>query len=194
MPPIKFRLNPSHGLGGDDKNFKMVAVGYQNVTILSILNLRVSQMPPTMFQFNPTFCSGADVVLKLSRWPPWWPSWISEQNDFSNSESPCRHVAPMPPIKFGFNLTNRSGADGTILAILNLHVRPMLPIKFGLNLTNRSGADGTILAILNFHVRPVLPVKFGLNLINRLGADGTILSILIHVAPMPPTMFGLNPT
>ena len=30
-----------------------------------------------------------DVVWRISRWPPWRPSWISEQNEFSNSESLC---------------------------------------------------------------------------------------------------------
>ena len=30
---------------------------------------------------------------KFSRWSPWWPSWISEQNHFSNSKSPCCPVA-----------------------------------------------------------------------------------------------------
>ena len=33
---------------------------------------------------------GGDVVWRISRWPPWWwPSWILEWNDFSNSESLC---------------------------------------------------------------------------------------------------------
>ena len=30
-----------------------------------------------------------DVVWRVSRWLTWWPSWILEQNDFSNSKSPC---------------------------------------------------------------------------------------------------------
>ena len=33
-------------------------LGYQNRTILAILNLNVGTMPPTKFQFNPTFGSG----------------------------------------------------------------------------------------------------------------------------------------
>ena len=36
---------------------------------------------------------------------------ISDQNDFSNSESLC--VAPMPPIKFGLNLHLGLGGDVT---------------------------------------------------------------------------------
>ena len=64
--------------------------GYLNGIILAILNLHAALMPSSKFWFNPTHSSGSDVVWRVSRWLPWWPSWISEQNDFSNSESPCR--------------------------------------------------------------------------------------------------------
>ena len=30
-----------------------------------------------------------DAVWRVSRWLTWWPSWISEQNDFNNSKSSC---------------------------------------------------------------------------------------------------------
>ena len=46
-------------------------------------------MLPIKFRLNPTYGLGGDVVWRISRWPPWWPSWIPEQNDFSNSESLC---------------------------------------------------------------------------------------------------------
>ena len=58
------------------KNFKWLHGGHlenPNGTNLAVLNLHVSKMPPTKFQINLTFHSGADVV---SRWPPWWPFWI----------------------------------------------------------------------------------------------------------------------
>ena len=48
--------------------------GYPNRTILVILNLYVTPIPPIKF-------------WRISRWPPWQPSWISELNDFSNCES-----------------------------------------------------------------------------------------------------------
>ena len=57
-------------------------------TILTILNLYVALMPPIKFRLNQ--CLGGDVVWRISRWPPWQPSWISEWNDFSKSESLCR--------------------------------------------------------------------------------------------------------
>ena len=56
------------------KNLKMAAngchgghLGYQNGTILAILNLHVATMHPIKFQFNQTYGSGGDVetVKKL---------------------------------------------------------------------------------------------------------------------------------
>ena len=64
-------------------------LGYWNGTNLAILNLYVTPMPPTMFGLNLTNLSGANMVWRFSSWPPWQPSWILEQKDFSNSNSPC---------------------------------------------------------------------------------------------------------
>ena len=67
---------------------------YWNGTNLAILNFHVTPIPPTKFWLSLTYHSVADVAWRFSRWPPWrfgWrcrrPSWISEWNDFSNSES-----------------------------------------------------------------------------------------------------------
>ena len=60
MPPIKFQLSPTYGLGGD-----VVGrisrwppygghLGYPNGTILAILNLHTATMPPIKFQLDPT--------------------------------------------------------------------------------------------------------------------------------------------
>ena len=78
MPPIRFQLNPTNGFGGD----------VVKEEILAILNLHASSMHPAKFQLNLTYRSEGDVVW-FSRWLPWRPVWISEQNNFSNSESPC---------------------------------------------------------------------------------------------------------
>ena len=67
-------------------------LGYQNCTTLAILNPYVAPMPPIKFWLNPTYGLG-DVIWSISRWPPWWPSWIWEQNDFSNSGSLQRSKA-----------------------------------------------------------------------------------------------------
>ena len=68
-------------------------LGYRKGIILAILNLHVALMPPIKFRFNLTYGSGADVVSRFSRWPPWRPSWTAERNDFSNSEPLCHSDA-----------------------------------------------------------------------------------------------------
>ena len=42
------------------------------------------------------------------RFKIWWPSWILEYKDLAILNL---HVTPMPPTKFGLNLTYHSGAD-----------------------------------------------------------------------------------
>ena len=63
-------------------------LGHQNRTILASLNL-YAPMPPIKFRLNLTYGLGGDVVWRISRWSSCLPSWISEWNDFSNSESLC---------------------------------------------------------------------------------------------------------
>ena len=87
---------------------------------------------------------------------PWWPSWISEQKDFSNSESLCHcdashQVLVNPTYGLGGDVIEEfhNGVHGgllgyrncTTLAILNLYVAPMPPIKFWLNPTYGLGGD-----------------------------------------------------
>ena len=69
------------------KNFKVL--GYWKGTILAILNLYVTQMPPITFRLNLINGLGGNVVWRISRWPPWWPTWISEWKDFISSEFLC---------------------------------------------------------------------------------------------------------
>ena len=40
-------------------------LGYQNRTILAILNLCIAPMPPTTYRLNPTYGLGGDVCLKI---------------------------------------------------------------------------------------------------------------------------------
>ena len=67
--------------------------GYRNKFFLAILNFHVTPTPPTKFWLNLTYHSRADEVWRFSWWPPWWPSQISNQNYFSNSESLCHSDA-----------------------------------------------------------------------------------------------------
>ena len=63
------------GLGGH--------FGHLIGTILAIFDLQVTPMLPTKFQVNWSFGSGEEAKNRFSRWPPWWPSRISDRNNFS---------------------------------------------------------------------------------------------------------------
>ena len=73
------------------EDFKMATSGAILVigTTLAILNLYVTPIPPIKFGLNQHYGLGGDVVWRISRWPLWQPSWMSEWNEFSSSESPC---------------------------------------------------------------------------------------------------------
>ena len=58
-------------------------LGYPTGTILAIFYLQVIPMSPTKFGVNWPFGAGEEAKYRFSRWPPWWPSGISDQNDFS---------------------------------------------------------------------------------------------------------------
>ena len=109
--------------------------------------------------------------------PPWWPSWILEWNNFSNSESLCHCDAShqvLAQSNYGLEeMSFEEFQDGghlgyrnqMILAILTIYVPPMPSIKFLLNLTYGLGGhlgyrNGTILAILNLFVTVMLPINF----------------------------------
>ena len=132
-------------------------------------------------------------MIWFARWLPWWTSWISERNHFSNSKSPCcpdgfhQVSAPAPDeltieeLKDGCCGGHRGYGNKMALTILNLHVYPMPPPSFcSIRLTIRelmrfeNFQDGhlgghiryrnrTTLAILNLYVAPMSPIKFGLN-------------------------------
>ena len=115
-------------------------LGYWNETILAILNLCVTAMPPIKFWLNLTYGLWGEVVWKISKWPPWRPSWISKRNYFSNSESLCHcdasshQVSAQSDLWFGRRCHLK-------IAILNLHVATIPPIKFQLNPTYGSGGE-----------------------------------------------------
>ena len=56
IPPIKFRLNLTYGLGGDIGH-----LGYPNGSILAILNVCVTVMLPIKFWLNLTYGLGGYV-------------------------------------------------------------------------------------------------------------------------------------
>ena len=65
-------------------NFKMAA-SLDIRTILSILSHHFTLMSSTTFRLNPTYCWRDGVFFKFQD----GKSWISEQNNFSNSASTC---------------------------------------------------------------------------------------------------------
>ena len=125
MPPIKFRLNLTYSLGGDVvwRISRWPPSGYQNRTTLAILNLCCSNAS-IKFRLNPTYGLG-DVLWRISRWPPWQPSWISEWNDFSNSESLCRSdashkVSAQSDLQFGRRCHLKNFKTAAVVAILDI--------------------------------------------------------------------------
>ena len=77
MLPSKFGVNWPFGSGEEAKN--RFPIG----TILAIFDLQVTPMLPSKFGVNWPFSSGAEAKNRSSRWPPWWPSWISDRHEFS---------------------------------------------------------------------------------------------------------------
>ena len=56
-------------------------LGFPIGMILAIFDLQVTPMLPTELQVNWPFGSGEEAKNRFSR--PWWPSWISDWNNFS---------------------------------------------------------------------------------------------------------------
>ena len=72
----KIKIDFKHGSHGS-------LLGVPFGTILAIFGVQVTLMFPTKFQVNLPFGSGEEMKNRFSRWPPWRPFWISDQNDFS---------------------------------------------------------------------------------------------------------------
>ena len=80
------------------------SLGYRNGTILAILNLYVAPMPPIKF---------------------WRISWISERNNFSNSESLCHcdashQVSAQSDLGSGNRCCLKNFKMATMVAILDI--------------------------------------------------------------------------
>ena len=140
-------------------------------------------MLPTKFQVNWLLDLGEEAKKRFSRWPPWQPSWISNQHDFSyfwSTSYPDAYYqvwTQEKKRKIDFQDGDQGGhlgfSIGTILATFDLQVTPMLPTKFRVNWHFGLGEQaknrfsrfriGKIIAIFDLHVTPMLPSKFGVN-------------------------------
>ena len=58
-------------------------LGFPIGTILAIFDLQVILMLPSKFGVSWPFGSREEAKNRFSRWPPWWPSWISDRHDVS---------------------------------------------------------------------------------------------------------------
>ena len=123
-------------------------LGYQNRTILAILNFNVAPMPPIKFRLNLTYGFGGDIIWRISRWLPWRPSLILERNNFCNSKSLSLWCFPSSFSSIQLTVWEemwfeefQDGCHGYQNATLNLYVAPMPPIKFQHNLTYGFGGD-----------------------------------------------------
>ena len=58
-------------------------LGFPIRTILATFDLQVTPMLPTKFRVNRHLGLGEEAKNRFSRWPPWRPSWIYDQYNFS---------------------------------------------------------------------------------------------------------------
>ena len=152
-------------------------LGFWIETISAIFNLHVIPMLPTKFQVNWPFGSGEEKKNKFSRWLPWWPSWISDPNDFSFFWSPTRFQVSWPlgsaeetKIRFvRWQLWWPSWISGQndFSVFFFWSVAPMLPIKSQLNWHFGSGEeakkdfqDGPHSSHLGFPIRRILGIFY----------------------------------
>ena len=96
--------------------------------ILAIRNLYVAPMPPIKFWLNLSYGLRGDVVCIISKWPQWRPSWISEWNEFSNSESLCHcdashQVLAQCYLRFGRRCCLKNFKMATVAAILDIGIK-----------------------------------------------------------------------
>ena len=113
-------------------------------------------MLPTKFRVNWPFGSGEEAKNRFTRWPPWWPSWIADRNNFSyfwSTSHPDANYQISSQLAFWFRRRSEKRFSrwspcghlgfpiGTILAIFDLQVTPMLPTKFRVNWPFGSGEE-----------------------------------------------------
>ena len=82
MLPMKCQVNWLLGLGEEaKKRFSRSWISDQQ-EFRYFLSTSHPELP-TKFGVNWHLGLGEEAKNRFSRWPPWWPSWIYDQNDFS---------------------------------------------------------------------------------------------------------------
>ena len=100
-------------------------LGYENGTILAILNLYVASHQ-VLAQSDLRF--GRRCHLKNFKMAPWRLSWLLERNDFSNSESLCpcdasHQVLAQSKLSFGRRCRLKNFKMATMAAILDTRTK-----------------------------------------------------------------------
>ena len=138
------------------------------------------------------------MVWRFSKWPPWQPSWISERNDFSHSETLCcsnvfYQVSAQSDLWYGrrcrlkifmmatwrpswiseWNYFNKSKPPCGPNAIHQVWAQSDLRFRsrYGFMIFKIFFFFFFFFAILNLYVSPMLPIRFRLNPTYGLGGD-----------------------
>ena len=107
-------------------------LGFLIGTILAIFDLQVTLLFLTKFRVNWPFGSGEEAKNRFSRWPPWLPSWISDQNNFSylcSTSHPDASYQVLRQLALKFRRRSKKIGGhlgfptGTILAIFDLEYK-----------------------------------------------------------------------
>ena len=165
-------------------------LGFLMGMILANFVLQVTPMLPLEFQANWPFGSGEEAKNRFSRWPPWRPYWISNQNDFTYFWS-TNHPDGSHSSHLGFWIRTK-------LASFDPQINSMLPTKFQVNWPFSSGevknrfskwlrwpywnSNWNVLANFDLQVTPMLPPKFQVNW--SFGSGG--------LPRQPPWIYNLN--
>ena len=89
MRPTKFGVKRPFGSGEEERKIDFQNgdygghLGFPIRTILATFDLQVTPMLPTKFRVNWHLGLGEEAKNRFSRWPPWRPSWIYDQHNFS---------------------------------------------------------------------------------------------------------------
>ena len=143
-------------------------------TILTFFDVQVTPKLPTQVQVNWHSGSGEEVKNRFLRWPPWWPSWISDGNNFNFFLS----TSHLSQLAFQFRRNFQDGRRGvrfgfsieTILAIFLSSCHPdasyqvSSPFGSGEEVKYRFSrpwiSDQKDFSYFDLQVTPMIPTKF----------------------------------
>ena len=86
QPDASYQVSSQQAFSVQEKKQKIdfqdgCHLGFPIGMILASFDLQIITMFSTKFRVNWPF-SSKEAKNRFSRWPPWWPSWISNREDF----------------------------------------------------------------------------------------------------------------